>query len=89
MSFEYKSVFGVNMPEAYQRLLVDCMNGDRTLFIRQDDAELAWRLLDPVLEAWGNSSNEPYVYAAGSQSFAAADAIIESDGRTWRTIGAQ
>lgn len=88
MSFEYKSVFGINMPEAYQRLLLDCMNGDRTLFIRQDDAELAWRLLDPVLEAWGNSSNEPYVYAAGSQSFPAADAIIEADGRKWRTIGA-
>ena len=86
MNFSYKSVFGVEMPEAYQRLLLDCMVGDQTLFTRQDDVEVAWRLLTPVLETWQNDEAAPYEYAAGSDSFAEADSLIESDGRKWRNI---
>ena len=52
MSFNYHELFGVEMPEAYQRLLLDCMVGDQTLFTRYDSVELAWRLVTPVLEAW-------------------------------------
>ncbi len=86
MNFSYQSVFGVSLPEAYQRLLLDCMIGDQTLFTRQDDVEVAWRLLTPVLEAWQNDTAAPYEYAAGSDSFTEADSLIESDGRKWRKL---
>jgi len=86
MNFSYQSVFGVDMPEAYQRLLLDCMVGDQTLFTRQDDVEVTWRLLTPVLEAWQEDDVALYEYPAGSDSFAEADSLIESDGRRWRNI---
>jgi glucose-6-phosphate 1-dehydrogenase len=86
MNFNYRSVFGIDMPEAYERLLLDCMIGDQTLFTRQDGVEVAWRLLMPVLDAWQNDDISPYEYPAGSSSFAAADSLIESDGRKWRKI---
>jgi len=87
MDFKYKSVFQADMPEAYQRLLLDCMVGDQTLFTRYDDVEVSWRLLTPVLEAWQKDDSAPYIYAAGSDSFPQADALIESDGRKWRSLG--
>ena len=88
MSFSYKSVFLVDMPEAYQRLLLDCMVGDQTLFTRQDDVEISWRLLTPILQAWERDESAPYKYAAGSESFPAADRLIEADGRKWRPLPA-
>ena len=87
MNFHYKSVFLVDMPEAYQRLLLDCMVGDQTLFARYDGVEIAWKLLTPVLEAWEKEDSMPYMYPAGSESFAEADKLIESDGRKWRKLG--
>jgi len=86
MNFNYQSVFGIEMPEAYQRLLLDCMVGDQTLFTRYDGVEIAWQLLTPVLEAWQNDEAAPYEYAAGSDSFAEADSLIEADGRKWRKL---
>jgi glucose-6-phosphate 1-dehydrogenase len=86
MNFNYRSVFLVDMPEAYQRLLLDCMVGDQTLFTRYDAVEMSWRLLTPVLEAWQKDGSAPHVYAAGSDSFPQADALIESDGRKWRKL---
>ncbi len=86
MNFNYRSVFGVDMPEAYERLLLDCMIGDQTLFTRQDGVEVAWQLLMPVLDAWQNDDTSPYEYPAGSSSFPAADSLIESDGRKWRKL---
>jgi glucose-6-phosphate 1-dehydrogenase len=86
MDFSYREVFGTEAPEAYQRLLLDCMVGDQTLFIRQDDVEVSWGLLTPVLEAWENADSAPYHYPAGSETFAEADAIIEADGRNWRKL---
>ncbi|MHC4617077.1 MAG: glucose-6-phosphate dehydrogenase [Planctomycetota bacterium] len=86
MSFNYQDIFGVSMPEAYQRLLLDCMLGDQTLFTRYDSVETAWRLLTPVLEAWQKSDSSPYEYAAGSAGFPEADTLIEADGRKWRRI---
>lgn len=88
MSFSYKDVFGVHMPEAYQRLLLDCMVGDQTLFARYDGVEIAWKLLTPVLEAWQKDPSEPYEYPAGSDSFPEADRLTETDGRKWRKLGA-
>ena len=75
------------MPQAYERLLLDCMLGDQTLFARYDGVEIAWQLLTPVLKAWQNSDSSPYEYAAGSDSFAEADSLIESDGQKWRKLG--
>jgi glucose-6-phosphate 1-dehydrogenase len=86
MNFNYKSIFLVDMPEAYQRLLLDCMVGDQTLFNRYDSVEIAWQLLMPVLQAWQNDDSAPYEYPAGSESFPQADNLIESDGRKWRKL---
>ena len=96
MNFNYKSVFLVEMPEAYQRLLLDCMAGDQTLFARYDGVEVGWRLLTPLLETWEKEDSipqvpaeggGPYIYPAGSESFAEADKLIESDDRKWRKLG--
>jgi glucose-6-phosphate 1-dehydrogenase len=86
MNFCYKDVFGVAIPEAYQRLLLDCMLGDQTLFTRYDTVEIAWKLLTPVLEAWEKEDLMPYIYPAGSDSFAEVDRLIEADGRKWRKL---
>lgn len=87
MNFSYREIFATEVPEAYQRLLLDCMVGDQTLFTRQDDVEIAWQLLTPVLEAWQNDDSAPCEYPAGSDSFPEADNLIESDGRKWRKLG--
>jgi len=86
MNFSYKSVFLVNLPEAYQRLLLDCMVGDQTLFTRQDDIEISWQLLRPLLQACEQDDSAPYMYPAGSESFAEADSMIENDSRQWRRL---
>jgi glucose-6-phosphate 1-dehydrogenase len=86
MAFSYKEIFGVEMPEAYQRLLLDCMAGDQTLFTRFDSIEVSWQLLMPILEAWQRSPERPPEYAAGSESFPQTDALIEADGRQWHKL---
>jgi len=86
MSFNYRDVFGVEMPESYQRLLLDCMVGDQTLFTRFDAVETSWQLLTPVLQAWDNDAGEPIEYRAGAESFPQADALPASDGRQWHKL---
>jgi glucose-6-phosphate 1-dehydrogenase len=86
MAFSYKSIFAAEAPEAYRRLLLDCMVGDQTLFTRQDDVEISWQLLTPVLQAWQQDDSMPYIYPAGCESFAEADRLLEADGRTWRRL---
>ncbi len=84
LDFNYREIFGSEPPEAYERLLLDCMIGDQMLFLRQDDIELAWGLLEPVLQSWANGGGQLHLYPAGAESFAAADALIKADGRKWR-----
>ena len=86
MNFNYNELFGTEPPEAYQRLLLDCMVSDQTLFTRQDAIETTWRLLMPVLHAWENDSSELYKYQAGDESFPAADNLIKTDGRKWQSL---
>ena len=86
MCFSYNDIFGTKAPEAYQRLLLDCMVGDQTLFTRQDDVEVSWRLLTPILQAWEQGESVPSEYSAGSESFAGAERLIEADGRKWRGL---
>lgn len=66
MAVDYQQVFGIEMPEAYQRLLLDCMLGDSTLFTRHDSVIASWELIMPVLEAWKASGDAPKIYPAGS-----------------------
>ena len=86
MRFSYKDVFLAQAPEAYRRLLLDCMVGDQTLFTRQDDVEASWQLLTPILQAWEQDASAPSVYPAGSESFPDADRLPETDGRKWRKL---
>ncbi len=86
MRFCYSDVFDTELPEAYQRLLLDCMVGDQMLFTRQDDVEISWQLMMPVLHAWENSIASPFEYRSGSESFPQADLLIEPDGRKWRKL---
>jgi len=86
LNFNYSDVFGTESPEAYERLLLDCMVGDQTLFTRQDDVQVAWGLLQPVLDAIGGGTLTPFEYQAGAESFPQADALIQADGRPWRPL---
>ncbi|HXG53544.1 MAG TPA: glucose-6-phosphate dehydrogenase [candidate division Zixibacteria bacterium] len=85
LDFKYEQSFGSAPPEAYETLLEDCIEGDSTLFTRHDWVELAWSLVDPVIEAWHNAppANFPN-YEAGSWGPKEADEFIERDGRRWR-----
>jgi glucose-6-phosphate 1-dehydrogenase len=86
MDFRYGSSFGVSPPEAYERLLLDAMLGDSTLFTRWDSVEKAWELLTPVLEAWGSGASPLQFYAAGSWGPDAARELIERDGSEWHRM---
>jgi len=87
MDFLYGSYFGMAPPEAYERLIYDCMQGDTTLFAREDEAIHSWRLLTPILEAWEGAPipNFPN-YAAGCWGPQAADEMLLKDKRKWRLL---
>ncbi len=87
MEFNYRSSFGEATPEAYERLLLDVMAGDATLFMRRDAVEAAWAFVMPILEAW-EASKSKYLpeYRAGTWGPLEADRLIEADGRHWRTL---
>jgi glucose-6-phosphate 1-dehydrogenase len=84
MEFRYATSFGAEPPEAYERLLLETMLGDSTLFARRDEVETAWAWLDPLLEAWAHDPHPPEFYPAGTWGPEAADRLIERDGRKWR-----
>jgi glucose-6-phosphate 1-dehydrogenase len=84
MEFRYATSFGAEPPEAYERLLLETMLGDSTLFARRDEVETAWAWLDPLLNAWAADSRGPELYPAGTWGPEAADRLIERDGRKWR-----
>jgi len=84
MEFRYATSFGAEPPEAYERLLLETMLGDSTLFARRDEVETAWEWLDPLLKSWAGDPNPPHFYPAGTWGPEAADALIERDGRRWR-----
>src|SRR5258708_15720900 len=66
MDFQYMTAFLVETPEAYERLLLDCMIGDPTLFTRADEVEAAWRLIDPIEAAWRDDRPPPATYPSGT-----------------------
>ncbi|MGQ9814736.1 MAG: glucose-6-phosphate dehydrogenase, partial [Candidatus Roseilinea sp.] len=79
--------FNTPAPDAYERLLLDCMLGDSTLFTRSDEVEAAWGLITPVLDRWRNNPHDFIeLYRAGTWGPKQADDFIEADGRKWRVL---
>jgi glucose-6-phosphate 1-dehydrogenase len=85
MEFLYGTSFMSQSPEAYERLILDTMRGDATLFTRNDEVEAAWAIVDPILEAWRQADEPLPKYAAGSQGPEEANEILDP-GHRWRTI---
>jgi len=83
LDFLYSTAFHVEPPEAYERLIADAIIGDQTLFIRGDEAEAAWSVIDPIEQGWRTSPRVPQEYAPGSWGPKRAMDLIELDGRRW------
>jgi glucose-6-phosphate 1-dehydrogenase len=89
MDFSYATSFGGESPEAYERLLLDAVQGDATLFAREDEVELSWKLADAITGAWAAGAPGapgPYPYEAGSWGPLEADQLLEREGRRWLRI---
>ena len=84
MEFHYTDSFGPTaIPESYERLLLDALQGDAALFTRADEVEMAWSLIDPIIEAWEARKEPPASYEPGTWGPAEADALLARDGRAW------
>jgi glucose-6-phosphate 1-dehydrogenase len=89
MDFHYRTSFGVTLPDAYERLLLDALAGDASLFTRSDAIEACWRLVDPVIRGWEQGQTPDLLsYPRGSWGPPEADALLARDGRHWR-LGCQ
>jgi glucose-6-phosphate 1-dehydrogenase len=87
MDFNYCEKFGTSSPEAYERLLLDVLAGDATLFMRRDQVEASWQWVMPILNRWAECQGEAVpLYAAGSWGPAEADRLIGASGRRWRNV---
>ncbi|HEX8626581.1 MAG TPA: glucose-6-phosphate dehydrogenase [Catenuloplanes sp.] len=84
MDFSYDATFREESPEAYERLLLDALIGDTTLFIRSDEVEQCWRIVDPIIERWANDTRPIPTYEAASWGPTDADRLVERSGRAWR-----
>ena len=83
LDIRFEKAFNIRFPDAYERLLMDTVRGDPTLFMRHDEVEAAWIWVEPILEAWASRPDHPRPYPAGSWGPTSAIALIERDGRTW------
>ncbi len=83
LEYRHDSEDRVNTPEAYERLLFDCMMGDATNFAHWDEVSLSWSLVDAISNAWTESDNQPVSYKAGSMGPKEADKLLEADGFSW------
>jgi glucose-6-phosphate 1-dehydrogenase len=83
LDMSFAEAFGARSPDAYERLILDVIRGNQTLFMRRDEVETAWAWIDPIAEAWEKSREAPKPYPAGTWGPTAAIALIERDGRTW------
>ena len=87
MDFRYGSTFGGQSPEAYERLLLDVMAGDATLFMRRDAVETSWVFIEDILNAWESSRSRWLPeYSAGTWGPLESDRLIEIDNRKWRLL---
>ena len=86
MDFHYGTSFGKATPEAYERLLLDAMSGDPTLFARRDEVEEAWKFVDAIHAAWATRSDDLAFYSSGSWGPGEADELINRHASTWRRL---
>jgi len=87
MQFNYEETFGGEPPEAYERLLIDCMMGDATLFTRTDEVRCAWTFITGILDGWTeNPIHHLPIYEAGTWGPEQADQFIQRDGHHWRSL---
>jgi glucose-6-phosphate 1-dehydrogenase len=83
LNMSFADAFHVRNPDAYERLLMDVVRGNQTLFMSRDEVEAAWRWIDPILEAWAAAGEAPKPYVSGTWGPSASIALIERAGRTW------
>ncbi|MGH6847138.1 MAG: glucose-6-phosphate dehydrogenase [Methylocella sp.] len=83
LDMNFAEAFRVHAPDAYERLLMDVIRGNATLFMRRDEVEAAWHWIDPIREAWNQIDAPPRPSFAGTWGPAAAIALVERDGRSW------
>jgi glucose-6-phosphate 1-dehydrogenase len=83
LDISFEKAFGTRYPDAYERLLMDSVRGNPTLFMRRDEVEAAWTWVEPIIDAWQDASEGPRLYPAGSWGPTSSIALIERDGRTW------
>jgi glucose-6-phosphate 1-dehydrogenase len=83
LDMSFADAFGVRNPDAYERLIMDVVRGNQTLFMRRDEVTAAWKWIDPILDYWKESPELPKPYTSGTWGPTAAVALIERDGRTW------
>ncbi len=87
MDFRYGAFFGLAPPDAYERLLCDCIAGDSTLFARQDEVFHSWKLFSPILEYWSKTPPKDFPsYEAGTWGPKSSDEMLKGDERSWRLI---
>jgi len=86
MEFLYGTAFLSQSPEAYERLIIDAMRGEATLFTRNDEVEAQWRIIDPIIQAWGSDSAPLPQYPAGSQGPEEAEELLAGEHDRWRMI---
>jgi glucose-6-phosphate 1-dehydrogenase len=84
MDFLYGGAFRIGLPEAYERLILDCLLGDPTLFMRADEVEEQWSIVDAIVAPWKRDRPDFPNYPAGSWGPAASDELLHRDGRSWR-----
>jgi glucose-6-phosphate 1-dehydrogenase len=88
MDMTYAGAFKKTLSEAYERLILDCMRGNQTLFARRDGVEKAWTFISPILDAWERDRETPLaLYDPGSDGPEEADELVRRDGRAWTKIG--
>ena len=83
LDISFEKAFATRYPDAYERLLMDSVRGNATLFMRRDEVEAAWTWVEPIIAAWEDLRDSPRLYSAGSWGPTSAIALIERDGRTW------
>ncbi len=86
MEFHYGTTFLSQSPEAYERLIMDAMRGDATLFTRNDEVDSLWQIVDPVLTAWKEDKGAVAQYPSGSEGPKLADELSSATGVRWRPL---
>ena len=83
LNLDLESAFAARRAEAYERLLMDVIRGDLSLFVRRDEQAAAWRWVEPILDTWENNPEGPKPYTAGTWGPAASSALLSRDGLCW------